>query len=442
VARDLSTKGLSRRLHVEYAGKRPFRQKLLYASLFAVVVLGALWAAFAATRKPDELYQPGPVATVHKVVSQDCTKCHDTWKSTPDSKCQECHASPDHNQSAVATLKHTVPGCAQCHLDHRGGVKTPTVQDKQCLRCHRNLGGAGNAKTSFQNSIAGFTIDHPEFADLKQDRMDNSKVKFNHKFHLVADVRKQKIGTAGDRWPKLMHAFLEKLGLQGKDLARTELACTDCHTPDSAGKLMQPLNYEKHCASCHKMEFELETRSGMASVQDTVPHKEPVEIHRYLLGRFTEQKEKRPEFQNPTNPAIVRQANEWVGMRVKDVENILISSGKCEQCHVVKAGQDNMDFASRLQVEPTGIPSYWFNHAKFDHLAHRAMMCESCHATARNSDKTEHINLPKIKDCQSCHSASGGARSDCAECHFYHDKQERLRTQGMIRELPGSGSGQ
>lgn len=443
MARDLSTKGLSRRLHVEYAAKRPFRQKLLYASAFCVVVLGGLWAAFAAVRPRDELYQPGPVATVHKVVSQDCAKCHDTWKSTPDKKCMDCHASPDHNPSAVATLKHAVPGCAECHLDHRGGVKTPTVQDKQCLRCHRNLGGASNAKVSFASTITSFNTDHPEFADLKQDHLDNAKVKFNHKFHMDPETRKAKIGTAGDRWPKLMHKFLEKLGIQGKELAsRTELNCTDCHFPDAAGKLIQPINYEKHCASCHAMEFELDQRAGQPSEQDTVPHKEPVDIHRYLLGQFTMQKEKRPEFNNPTSPAVVRQASEWVATRVKDVENVLVSSGKCEQCHFIKLGAaDEMDFAKRMVVEPTAIPPFWFNHANFSHLAHRAMACESCHDTARMSADTKNVNLPKIKDCQSCHSATGGARHDCAECHFYHDKQERLRTQGLIRKLP-SGSGQ
>jgi hypothetical protein len=79
------------------------------------------------------------------------------------------------------------------------------------------------------------------------------------------------------------------------------------------------------------------------------------------------------------------------------------------------------------------IPSRWMPHAQFNHNAHQMMNCAECHDGAVKSSQTADILLPSIELCRKCHSSSPeqprgearirhqGARTDCVECHTYHD---------------------
>ena len=75
--------------------------------------------------------------------------------------------------------------------------------------------------------------------------------------------------------------------------------------------------------------------------------------------------------------------------------------------------------------------------------------CAACHA-AKNSvatadvlmPKIEDWLMPKIEDCRQCHNrATAGVRSDCLECHIYHDRSVEprgLRGRLTIEEALGS----
>lgn len=90
-------------------------------------------------------------------------------------------------------------------------------------------------------------------------------------------------------------------------------------------------------------------------------------------------------------------------------------------------GGDTRDDGFRM------IPSRWQPHARFSHNAHQMMNCAECHEGAVRSEQTADILLPGVKLCQQCHSSTPkprgagtrmryfGARSDCVECHTYHD---------------------
>jgi hypothetical protein len=454
VARDLSTKGLAGRLHAEYAAERPFRRRLFFFTGLCVLVMGGLWAARAALGPPDDMFQPGPVAHVHQHIARDCMACHDTRRSTPDTKCQVCHNSPEHNPSISERLKHKPPACAQCHVEHKGGTQVVPTADQRCVQCHGKLARADADRTSYTNTITSFAGDHPEFAILRKPDQDPAQLKFNHRFHLNKKARDEAIGSAAAAWPTLVAKFLSQGKIEREGAAAGELACTDCHLMDPAsGHLMQPIKYEQHCSSCHALEYDLEQRAVGKTARDRLPHAAPQEIHRYLVAQFTAQRDAtgglpqnaaargvlRPgNSARPPSASVLRQAADWVDSRVGDVERGLAASGRCAQCHVVKIENPELPVTSlsRLSVVPTGIKPSWFTHAQFSHISHRTMACESCHVDVRSSDQTSKVNLPSIKACQGCHTAQGGSRSDCAEFHAYHDRQGRVRNEGKIRELP------
>ncbi len=49
------------------------------------------------------------------------------------------------------------------------------------------------------------------------------------------------------------------------------------------------------------------------------------------------------------------------------------------------------------------------------------MKCADCH-DAEQSKQSGDVLMPTIDECKKCHNATEGkARSDCLECHGYHD---------------------
>jgi predicted CXXCH cytochrome family protein len=90
-------------------------------------------------------------------------------------------------------------------------------------------------------------------------------------------------------------------------------------------------------------------------------------------------------------------------------------------------------------VAPTAIPTRWLPHSVFDHGTHRTLTCTECHSKAAKSTDTVDVLMPEVKVCRACHSAAGGARTSCVECHLYHDKSQERDPNGLltIRRLIG-----
>jgi hypothetical protein len=120
----------------------------------------------------------------------------------------------------------------------------------------------------------------------------------------------------------------------------------------------------------------------------------------------------------------------WVGTQVENTEPGLFKQ-RCEYCHTVtKSGSSVPDVAL------TAIPNRWLPHARFDHGVHRPMGCAECHKAA-TSTETKDVLLPTVATCRECHTPKVGARTDCVECHRYHDKSKERDPDGpfKIREL-------
>jgi hypothetical protein len=84
------------------------------------------------------------------------------------------------------------------------------------------------------------------------------------------------------------------------------------------------------------------------------------------------------------------------------------------------------------------VARVWFQRAVFDHAAHRAVNCDTCHAGARTSTKSADILLPGKKTCLECHGPPrgtareprGGAGDSCTLCHRYHNGDHPLQGKG------------
>jgi RecJ-like exonuclease len=90
----------------------------------------------------------------------------------------------------------------------------------------------------------------------------------------------------------------------------------------------------------------------------------------------------------------------------------------CKECH-------DLGFAAAHntpEVPKANLTTRWLKHGNFDHPAHQMVVCSSCHQQASTSKLTSDVLLPGIKACQTCHhSGEEAARSNCSECHQYHD---------------------
>jgi hypothetical protein len=114
------------------------------------------------------------------------------------------------------------------------------------------------------------------------------------------------------------------------------------------------------------------------------------------------------------------------------------TAGGCRYCHEINSEEAAGTF--QWQVVPPNIPARWLEHSLFRHDSHRMLGCTECHQNLENgasvldSESTGDVLIPSIHRCQRCHtretrtaeadrewSRFGGARTDCVECHRYHD---------------------
>ena len=201
---------------------------------------------------------------------------------------------------------------------------------------------------------------------------------------------------------------------------------------------MTPVNYEKHCASCHPLAFD-------ARFTEAVPHKKPEIVIEFLARKFTEYIVAHPNevhLADPADPRILRppmpparDAQEWIARRISDAQ-VLLWRKTCVECHTLRVPDAmNEPLASRLpSVAEAAIQSQWLKHAAFDHTSHQMLICTECHTRATHSDKTSDVLLPGIETCRSCHhSGANAAESRCFECHLYHDRAKMKNVDGTLK---------
>ena len=471
-----STRELSQRVEVEsHRHSNRFRRLTWWTALVSTLAAVA-WLGFAAVQGEHRIYQAGSLSTPHKLIENSCSTCHTTWgpvqrfmslddhvHSIDEDKCQSCHAGSLHFPNQKSRDHH----CADCHREHQGDQELVLVANRLCVQCHTDLRTIDSA-AAFASNIRGFDRGdgHPEFAvhrlgeadpkdtgihvrhkvrtlmghfvrsNEKQPRwQDKAVVRFNHAKHLFAEY---------DTDDKLVKGLLDK-NRKPIDLSRN---CQKCHEPDDERRYMRPINYERHCAECHPLVFDITRFRG-----ETVPHETPEIVRGFLTEFYTNfvLRDQRNHEQNaaieldspprriPGRPQRELLATEQIETRdaavrraellIRDHVHPVFGRGGCRFCHDAVENDDRTGW----NIVPPQIPIRWMHHARFRHEPHRLMTCTVCHADVQTSTSTGDVLLPKIDVCRRCHAEARpqtmgsismsfmGARTNCVECHTYHD---------------------
>jgi hypothetical protein len=168
--------------------------------------------------------------------------------------------------------------------------------------------------------------------------------------------------------------------------------------------------------------------------REPAPHKDPLTVRATLRERFTRfvqenravldsQQPAEPPRWIPSQPRAQPVTDTewlWVNEQLQIAERMVFDGANgCRYCHQADAAREPGNLPRYL---PSNIPARWFPHSIFSHERHRMLDCAECHAGVTSSSKTADVLLPQIDNCRQCHNSQVGARTDCAECHRYHDR--------------------
>ena len=299
-----------------------------------------------------------------------------------------------------------------------GAAAIVTKNQDFCADCHNDL-QQSNKKARILNT-SNFGSDHPEFrptiiADAGEDRWtrmildpknwpkEHSNIKFNHKKHL---------DPKGIRNPE--------------KAARDILSCGSCHERESSGRDMQPVNMQKHCAECHRLQFDAikpDRRVPHGSVELTIKTLEDFYGAFALAGGANSQElpesiRRRPgmAISEPQRLAALK----WAQQKTSEAADYVFGKSVCRTCHVISksAGGSGPQWA----VQPVKITRLWMPKAHFDHKSHETTTCVSCHNAPPSMDSSD-VLLPQVATCQACHGGEKAAArvpSTCVMCHDFH----------------------
>jgi hypothetical protein len=480
-----TTKGVAKRVELTYYRRmHPFRWWWRMLCLGAVGI-GILWVLVEAVRGNQRIYTSGTVSIAHQMVDSACERCHadiprpaatvaaagDAAPARPkivptahtggwflrrvsDGACLVCHDGSIHHETQKVE-----PPCAECHIEHQGRTTLVRFTDRHCTSCHADLGASTKGTPKFEPRVVGLR-DHPEFAVFRKSLKDTAAIKLNHETHLKGDL------PAGG----------------GK---RVTLTCESCHREDPAGQYLLPISYKAHCAECHPLEI----TAGLS-----IPHERPELIRGFLLARLAAGRGGAAPAAAPApaqgapdeetgrrrrgGATSLRELIELVRLRgselpvllaqrrrggeaeeapaapsgaapapqpgqpapgrgappaaVADAEKELFAGRTgCKYCHTLEEGEQGLP-----KIVPTKIPNRWLPQSTFNHRVHRPLDCVACHPGAPKSADTADVLMPKIQVCRECHRPGEGARTDCAECHLYHDRGKERPAQGPFVTVP------
>jgi hypothetical protein len=211
---------------------------------------------------------------------------------------------------------------------------------------------------------------------------------------------------------------------------------------------MRPVNYEHDCKECHplwvrlagEMKGDALQKAAEEFAKEPAPHRAPREVRAdlrdRLLGLVNKYKPEptaaagdllaplepregtgaRQTWQPSERERAEAEKLAFVVAQMGPVEKTLFSpGGRCAYCHGAAA------------PGPDGLPDYRQARPKapaaggrFAHEAHRMLQCDQCHAVANSGKLGDPALMPQVATCAECHNPSAGARSDCVECHQYH----------------------
>lgn len=481
-----------------------------WLGVVALVVSGG-WLASGLLRSDggDLRYSRGPVANVHQAWDANCAACHDSFvpiqsdhwashwasewmgKHGEEQKCQSCHAGPKHHAS-----EKWAPSCAACHREHRGrDASLVSLDDRDCTQCHADLSAAVkpgvklNAAEGMQR-IRGFSKaqGHGDFQRLK-DTAAQQRLEFNHKLHMSPGFITPEKGDPHFTLEKLKESDRQRYATNKQ--GQVQLDCASCHQLDNSGSkvsdlgkhtvrpegaYMLPIRYDAHCQACHPLTIERKNEKDPLSGDIAVPHGlQPQDVRRLLEGIYTDKvlRNDLKDFEKlvgkGNRPMPGKKLEEPVRDYQKKIEAAerLLYAGKnaCGECHhyepkdALTEPNRNEALPRMFRIAPPKVPQVWFEHARFNHAAHRGVDCRSCHQNADGvaggganpaaSTRSSDILIPGMDNCVQCHAPLttsggrqfGGVRHDCTECHRYHNGDHALQGLGAGQRDPKTRRG-
>jgi len=396
MARIRNTKKLGQRVDRTYLKQLypiPRWRRILTGMLVAAALA---WLGIYAIARDQSPYTAGPLTPSHAFLGQKCADCHRAevgiGKKVEDKQCAACHDAPLHQ--AEQTL---MPPCITCHVEHRGVTQLASVSDRACTACHGNL-QTKSGKHTVNASVESFDA-HPQFAAVAAGH-DPTGLRFNHQKHLT-DVSQK---------------------------------CADCHP---AADIRQPAHshltaraqmaiptYAATCMPCHPLNVD-------EAVSDPAPHDKPEVVHKFMVEQLAKH--------GASSKLAADEEKLFFGTTMS-------GGGQCAGCHTMQkaAGQ------GLPTVVATAVPQRWFGKALFDHSAHQAIDCASCHPKAASSTSAGDLLIPGIETCNKCHAPGrASAGSECSTCHVYHDWSKEKGVEGKFklslnlnptRSHPGQGA--
>jgi predicted CXXCH cytochrome family protein len=408
-----------------------YKRRWAWGMFIALLGLGLLIPFGGAARKDgsetlrslhlpsDRAWLPGPLHVSHAVLNERCEACHEQpFVRVRSEACLTCHSTHLHTHTssrASSPVAMERLACTACHAEHEEPARLIQTDQRLCAACHAGV-PASAASSSRVPRATDFLLDHPGFADALKDTHEQG-LHFTHDVHLDPKGVKAPDGTV-------------------------RMTCADCHTPEPGGHRMQPVSMERHCASCHRLDFD------PAEPERTVPHGDPrrvlstlVEYYsaRYLAGypdRFASAKPGRV-VELPAISLSRYERGRLLGLartRASTVARDLFERRVCTECHDVK--REESASGTTWTVAKVSRTEAWMPNARFDHSRHGTSLtpCETCHDAA-HSKRASDVLMPEIDTCRTCH---GGEQhraqspsliaSTCTSCHAFHLERHGLWT--------------
>jgi len=382
----------------------------------------------------DGFWLSGPLSSAHHNVGERCETCHSKpFRRVQNADCVNCHATVGrHFHAAGPATDLDTMRCAGCHSEHNEPAMLIRRDDGLCADCHRDIGAIAGVAAGIED-VADFLDAHPPF-----------------RLSMLAPIAVEDPGGRGDwevlRVPgaapglversrlKFPHdAHLDPAGIEGPT-DTVVMSCGDCHEPQADGGRMQPVTMERHCASCHRLDFD------PAFPDATVPHADATTVLRRLVEYYSRSfLELYPDPAATASPARrvqvpgrVTDARERERLlqqaraRAFAVARDLFERRTCHDCHEISATGRPDD---PWKVEAARLTSEWMPSARFNHARHATTItgCDRCHDAA-SSDEATDVLIPTIADCRECHGSGDPHRnpaalveSSCTLCHGFHD---------------------
>jgi predicted CXXCH cytochrome family protein len=371
----------------------------------------------------DRLWNTGSFHPAHQFFANDCSQCHQTpFQQVQNSACMACHQEMGAHAPATefpqAELQEAA--CLSCHKEHNGSNELVTSDKQLCVSCHANIESFTHGTTT-QETITDWEFSHPEIS-LKMAKWDAIGKDWQWSQQPASDPGPE---LSGIIFPHDVHLRPEGFG---DDYGNTKvLECSDCHQPEAGGKLMQPINMEQHCQSCHRLDFDIDQPELFVRHGNVAATLRDIAGQKGLDALKPALETPPPELAEPTllRPGKSREYKQQEFTLVQ-LAGELIEKRGCIGCHGVSRNDqaiESGDLINGWQINPVHINRQWIDLAEFDHSGHKSIDCVSCHTGAHDSDKASDVLIPARENCSSCHGNPGNSEltdSQCIDCHSYH----------------------